>query len=131
MKERRLQSMTVMVVEDEYFIADELRRQLTDLGANVLGPVGGIDEALETLAGATRLDAAVLDVNLNERMAYAIADALRARGVPLVFATGYDAASLPQQYGDIPICCKPVEPKLLCDLILRAQTSVTARPTPG
>ena len=55
----------ILVVEDDYMIADDLRRDLEAAGARVLGPVPSLPEALELLRGADRLDAAVLDVNLH------------------------------------------------------------------
>ena len=43
-------------------------------------------------------------------MAWPVLDALAERGVPVVFATGYDAASIPDRYAGIPRCEKPVDP---------------------
>jgi hypothetical protein len=55
----------------------------------------------------------VLDVNLQGEMVYPVADALRERGVPFVFATGYDHLHIPANFGDIAICEKPVRPSVV------------------
>ncbi|MFW5641548.1 MAG: response regulator [Roseicyclus sp.] len=99
----------VLVVEDEYLLAEQLAFELRGLGAAVLGPTGSVDRALDLVAGAERLDGAVVDVNLNGDMAFPVVDALLARGVPVVFATGYDRQSLPARYADLPNVQKPVD----------------------
>ena len=103
----------VLLVEDEYFIANELRRAFEHAGAEVLGPVGRVADALSLIARAERLDGAVLDVNLNDVTVYPVADALRERAIPFVFATGYDQAAIPASYATIPLYEKPVEPARL------------------
>lgn len=59
----------VLVVEDDYTIADVLCRHLEGAGADVLGPVPDVAGALELLAAEDALDGAVLDVNLGGEMA--------------------------------------------------------------
>ena len=98
-----------MVVEDEYMMADDLRRDLERVGAQVVGPVPSVADALKILAQADTLDGAILDVNLRGEKAYPVADALRERGVPFVLATGYEQWALPEAYKDVPRCDKPVD----------------------
>ena len=104
-----LAGRTLLVVEDEYFLAQHLVHEIERSGASILGPASNVREALGLLEGATALDGAVLDVNLRGEMVYPLADALRARGVPFMFATGYDAAHLPSKYRHVTCCQKPVE----------------------
>ncbi|HVG48881.1 MAG TPA: response regulator [Rubellimicrobium sp.] len=99
----------VLVVEDEYLLAEDLRRGLEDAGAEVLGPVPSVADALALLATEAPPDAAILDVNLGGEMVFPVADVLRERGVPFMFATGYDQWSLPQAYTDVPRCEKPFD----------------------
>ncbi|MGI4977374.1 MAG: response regulator [Janthinobacterium lividum] len=91
----------VLVVEDEYFLADDIACALVRLGAEAVGPVPTRAAALACLEGGGRIDACVLDINLRGEMAFAVADALLARGVPFMFATGYDGALVPAAYGHI------------------------------
>ncbi|MEH3118541.1 MAG: response regulator [Methylorubrum populi] len=100
----------VLVVEDEYFIADDMRRVFEESGARVIGPVGSVDDALAMVAQASRIDGAVLDIDLREAMVFPVADALKARGVPFVFATGYEDDAVPSRLRDVLHCEKPIEP---------------------
>jgi len=70
-----------------------------------------VDSAMRLVGESGRLDGAVLDINLRGEMAYLIADALRERGVPFVFATGYDHATIPARFAGIVRCEKPVAAK--------------------
>ncbi|MBB5765221.1 response regulator [Methylorubrum rhodesianum] len=105
-----LNGRRVLVVEDEYFIADDMRRVFEENGAQVIGPVGSIDDALAIIDETPRIDGAVLDINLREVMVFPVADALRARGVPFVFATGYEENAVPKRLRDAIHCEKPIEP---------------------
>ena len=104
-----LQGRRLLVVEDDYWLADDLARSLEELGAEVVGPVGSIHDALAQIAGDGALDGAVLDINLNGHQVYAVADALAARRVPFVFTTDYDRVAVPETYAAIPLCTKPTD----------------------
>lgn len=108
MSERTLAGRRIMVVEDEYFLADELSRALEAAAAAVLGPVATVATALDLLAQEAAPDAAVLDVNLGGEMAFPVADAFMARGVPFVFTTGYDQEALPVRYAAARRLEKPI-----------------------
>lgn len=116
-----LRGRRLLVVEDEYMIAADLARILEDRGVDVIGPAGSIEDALELLVADDRIDGAVLDLNLRGEHAYAIADALRERKVPFIFATGYDAWSIPEAYAQVPRLEKPVDPRALARLLSRGQ----------
>lgn len=102
-----LNGRSVLVVEDEYFIADDLRSELERSGARVVGPVGRLAEAAAVLAAGTAVDLAVLDIDLHGETVYGLASALRARGTPFVFATGYGADAIPDPFVDVPRWEKP------------------------
>ena len=99
----------VLLVEDDYFIADEMRRMLSRGGAEVLGPVASVDKALALIEASSEIDVAVLDVNLRDVMVFPVADALTTRGVPFIFATGYESTVIPPRYAHVQRCEKPVE----------------------
>lgn len=100
----------VLLVEDEYFIAEDMACQLEAGGAEVVGPAASVDAAIGLIEQTERIDGAVVDVNLQGVMSWPVADALLRRGVPFVFATGYDRASIPERYSEIACCEKPVDP---------------------
>jgi len=98
----------VLVVEDDYLIATALCQELEDAGAEVVGPAPDVAAALELLAVEGAINGAVLDVNLGGEMAWPVAEALLAHGVPFAFTTGYDASSIPARYARVARCEKPV-----------------------
>lgn len=105
-----LSGWRILVVEDEYLIAMDLADRLADLGAEIIGPAASVAEALALLsAPETRLDGAVLDVNLRNERVYPVADALIGQGVRLVFASGYDASLTPADYAGLPRLVKPID----------------------
>lgn len=95
----------ILIVEDEFYIASNLRRSLHNLGAMVIGPAPDLATALPLAEDA--LDAAVLDVNLDYERSFPVVDRLRERGVPFMLLTGYDAWALPEAYQDAPCLAKP------------------------
>ncbi len=109
MSERQLHGCRILVVEDEYLIADDLRLALIDAGADVLGPVPTVAAAHSVIAAESRIDAALLDINLGGTMVFELADALEARSVPFAFATGYDESAIPERFAAVPRLEKPVK----------------------
>lgn len=109
MFERRLEGYRILVLEDEYLIADDLRDALRDMGAEVLGPAPNVDEAAALIAIAERIDAALLDINLRGDTVFEFADTLVARGIPFVFATGYDRWAIPERFSEVPSLEKPIK----------------------
>ena len=116
-----LRGRRLLVVEDDYGIANDMARFLDDAGAEVVGPAGTVEDALELVESeATALDAAALDINLHGERVYPVADALAARGVPFVFATGYDAQVIPEAYAGVPRLEKPVDRAQLARALARS-----------
>lgn len=79
----------ILLVEDEGLLALTALMALEEAGADVVGPAATLVHGLEH-ARADPIDAAVLDVNLRGEISFPIADALSDRGIPFLFATGYD-----------------------------------------
>ena len=107
----------ILVVEDEYMIAADLAQTLEKLGAVVVGPAPTVGRALRLVEAEGQLDGAVLDINLGSEKAYPVADALIARGVPFVFATGYDDWAVPAAYASVPRFEKPVDTAMLTRIL--------------
>lgn len=102
---KSLEGINVLAVEDEMLIAMMLEDILEDAGCNVI-VAGHLEEAL-MLAQKRDLDAAILDENLHGMRSYPVAEALHARGIPFIFATGYGEANLRALYPDRPVIAKP------------------------
>lgn len=101
-----LDGLTIMVVEDDFLAALDLKRLVEDRAGTVAGPVGRLEQA-ERLARSERLDGAILDVQLNGADSLPLADELMARDIPVVLVTGYDIATLPKRFAKTPRLPKP------------------------
>jgi CheY-like chemotaxis protein len=113
-----LSGRRVLVIEDEYFLADDIARALQELGARVVGPVGALEEAASLIEADVAIDAAVVDINLRSDMVFPLARTLRARKVPFVFTTGYDRQSVDSEFHDIRLWEKPLDiPAMTRDLV--------------
>lgn len=120
MVEQILTACRVLVVEDEYALADELRYELTRVGATVIGPVGQLQRAIDLVTPEVDIDVAVLDVNLGDEAVYPLADLLATRGVRMIFATGYEARSIPSRFAHVPTFVKPVAMSALVEAVIRS-----------
>lgn len=105
-----LSNARILIVEDEYYLADDLARALERQGAEVVGPVGSLDEA-DALVGQGNFDCAILDMNLRGEMAFPIADRLESIGVPFIVASGYNSAAMPERFLALPRVEKPFNPR--------------------
>ena len=103
-----LAGRSILIVEDEYLIADDLARDLRAVGAQVIGPVASLPQAMRLLAEAEAPDVAILDINLRETLVYPLFDHLLAAEVRVLITSGYDAAIIPDRYRALPRCDKPV-----------------------
>jgi two-component sensor histidine kinase/CheY-like chemotaxis protein len=112
------QPFRILVVEDEYLLADALADALIDMGAQVVGPIGQLSQAM-FLVETTPIDGAVLDINLHGEMVFPLAQVLATRGVPFVFATGYGRENIPVQFAHVPVLAKPIDVGLLEGLLDR------------
>lgn len=98
----------VLVVEDEYVLAYQLKQALEAEGVAVLGPVSSEADARAAIERADPLDGVVLDLNLGKGISWALADFLLDRGIPFLFATGYDEAVIPERFSGVAYTPKPV-----------------------
>lgn len=116
--------LRLLLVEDDYLLAQFLTEILELMGAHVIGPVASVDDALDVIERCPDIDAAILDVNLRGEPVYPVADLLGHRDVPFVFASGYGPESIPSRYRDARLCTKPVNP----DALLVALERLCPRP---
>jgi DNA-binding NarL/FixJ family response regulator len=116
--EHLLDGRCVLVVEDQYLVADEMRRMVTALGGDVVGPVARATAAIDLL-GKRPVDFALLDINLGNGDAYPLAAELKRREVPFLFATGCEPWVIPEAFQDVPRLDKPLTSRILADAVLR------------
>jgi CheY-like chemotaxis protein len=104
-----LRGRRILIVEDNYLLADAMRAEFEEAGAKVVGPVRGVSEAVGMIAGGEPLDGAVLDINLSGEMVYRVAEVLKSKDVPFVFATGYGPGIIPAAFASVAALEKPID----------------------
>jgi DNA-binding response OmpR family regulator len=112
----QLAGYRVLVVEDDYFVAQDLCSILRTRGATVVGPARSVSVGRE-LANAHRPDCALLDINLHGEYAFELAEELQTRGVRTVFTTGYDTSFIPPRLRHTACLQKPVDTNALVQTI--------------
>jgi DNA-binding response OmpR family regulator len=103
-----LNGARLLIVEDEYLLAREMADYFENLGAEIVGPVGTVAQALALIA-SSHIQIAVLDVNLRDERVYPVADVLTLKQIPFVFASGYGSELEPEVYAGAPRIIKPIE----------------------
>lgn len=109
--------LRVMIVEDEFIIADEIAGIVSDNGHEVMGPYASVESAMVALSKESVPDLAILDANLRGKSSAPLAEKLRELGVPLCVCTGYRSEDLRSMFGDVSILQKPVNARALTSLI--------------
>lgn len=118
--------LKILLVEDETIVAMMVEDALRDLGCEVVGPASSVSRALAA-AAIEGLDGAFLDVNLRGEPVYPVADALIARGVPIVFLTGYGEEGVDKRFAGVPVIAKPFTPATLAQLVTQYMTGRLTR----
>ncbi len=111
-----LSDVRIMVVEDLYYLAMDVKDMLRRAGAQVVGPFPNSAAAFDSLSQGAP-DCAILDVNLGEGASYDLARALRAQGVPFLFCTGYDPGAILAEFSDVMRLEKPLDADRLLDAV--------------
>jgi DNA-binding response OmpR family regulator len=104
-----LKGRRILVIEDEYFLAEDIARELKLLGAQIVGPVGEVEKAASIAENDVALDGAIVDINLHTEMIFPVARTLRRRRVPFVFASGYGVTAIESEFRDVLLWEKPFD----------------------
>jgi len=115
-KKEPLKGLKVLVVEDQAPIALQMEDMLVESECEVVGPASRVGQALRLLSD-NAVDAAVLDLNIAGELVYPVADALDARGLPYVFATGYSPSDVADRYSHRPVLQKPFSRRVFLEAI--------------
>jgi CheY-like chemotaxis protein len=108
--EHDLAGLRLLVVEDEAMVAMMVEDMLADLGCTVVEVAGTVAKGLALASSEdAALDGALLDINVGGEKVFPVAEALAARRVPFVFATGYGAAGLEARFAGVPVLAKPFQ----------------------
>jgi CheY-like chemotaxis protein len=114
-----LEGLRVFVVEDEAAVLLMVEDMLATLGCEVAVSASQLGSALEA-APTGDFEVAVLDINVGGELVYPVAEALKARRVPMVFSTGYGTSGVEAPWHEWPILQKPYRLEQLADALRRA-----------
>jgi CheY-like chemotaxis protein len=104
-----LQGCRVLVIEDDFLIAELVLDLLEAAGASVAGPIGTVGEAMCFIETHGRsVDHVILDLDLHGKKTYPIASRLVALKIPFIFVSGYSRESIETPYRRFPHCEKPI-----------------------
>ena len=115
---------SVFLVEDEVMIRMMVADMLQELGYSIAAEAGEINEAIR-LAQSAEFDLAILDVNVNGKVISPVAELIKGRNLPFIFATGYGSSGLPEEYRDRPALQKPFQLETLRRMIDTALKDAT------
>ena len=107
---RPLAGKKILVVEDEFLVAELLCMQLAKAGAILVAPTDRSSVALDFIA-TERIDGAVLDFMLADGTCLAVARELQAQRVPYLIVSAVSAEELPAELSNAAYLVKPVEPR--------------------
>jgi CheY-like chemotaxis protein len=122
----KLHGLCILVVEDEYLVADVLVQLIKLYGGTVAGPVATEEEALAIL-DETAVDCALLDVKLADGLCVALAEALAQRGIHVTLTTGYSISGIPEELRHLPIFTKPIDLGALVEHLANCRRSIGGR----
>jgi DNA-binding NtrC family response regulator len=111
---RVLDGCRVLIVEDEYFLADDLKKELESCGAKVVGPNAEL-HAAQAQISRDGFDVAAVDVDLRGEFAWPVADELIRENIPFGFFTGYGAEAVPPRFRHVIRLEKPCDPSKVAD----------------
>ncbi len=103
---RSLPGKRVLVVEDNPALAFDMDDVLRDVGVEVVGPALDLGTAMQ-LARDSKLDGAVLDIDLCGEMVWPLAEVLNGHQVPIVFVSADCSAGLPEGFQGARCVSKP------------------------
>ena len=122
-----LRGKRILVLEDDFYLATDEKALLEQAGATVVGPFGSSCAAQDVL-DAGPLDGALVDINLGAGPSFDFARLLSGLGVPFLFVTGYDEASIPHELASAPRLEKPIRERELLAAVSRLTGIGSAAP---
>lgn len=123
MTDRTLSGFRIVIVEDDYYQAQDCRQLLEAAGAKVIAISATVPD-LPALLEEGRIDAVLIDINLGHGLSFDFARELKTRAIPFVFLTGYDAVMLPDDLASSGYLTKPADARRIMTALARAAGGV-------
>lgn len=122
MTDRMLAGYRIVILEDDYFQAQDSREFLEAAGAKVVA-ISATFPDLPALLEQGPIDAVLIDINLGHGLSFDFARQLKQRDIPFVFLTGYDAAMLPDDLAGSDYLTKPADAARIRAALARSRRS--------
>ena len=103
-----LSGRRIVIIEDDYYQAQDSKEMLEQAGAKVIAISAEVPDLAALLAEGP-IDAALIDINLGRSLSFDFARQLRDRAIPFLFLTGYDCSILPEDLAGSPCISKPAD----------------------
>ncbi|MGN7295110.1 response regulator [Rhizobium sp. SAFR-030] len=110
--------VNILIVEDEWLIAEDYAATLRDAGHEIVGPCATARAAISSIA-ENPVDAAFLDMDLFGEKSFPVAEELKGRNIPFVFLSGHSTRELPSGMREHQVLSKPVERAALLAAVTR------------
>lgn len=108
MTDRPLSGCRIIILEDDYYQAQDSKNTLEEAGAQVIAVTAKVPD-LDALMADGRIDAVLIDINLGHGSSFEFARELKRNAIPFLFLTGYDAGMLPEDLAGSPYISKPAD----------------------
>ena len=112
----------ILVVEDEFLIAQMVKDMLADLECACIGPIVTMEAGIAAAANVV-CDAAIINLVIQGQMAYPIVEELAARNIPFCFASGVPPRGIHEKWRTSPFISKPYVLGEVRDFLTRVLTS--------
>jgi response regulator RpfG family c-di-GMP phosphodiesterase len=123
----------ILVVEDEFLIAQMVGDMLADLDCTCIGPIMTLEAGI-VAAASVQCDAAIINLVIQGQKAYAVVEELAARNIPFCFASGVSPDSVHEKWRQHRFIRKPFlieEVRTFLDEVLGGKPDVADVTLPG
>ena len=125
-----LYGLRLLLVQDESVMAMVIEDMLSELGCVVVDVAGTVGQGLQSVLDGG-VDAAILDVSVDGKSVFPVADALTARELPFVFSTSADLAPLSARYPGTRTIAKPYDSDALACILADCCLEASAKLRPS
>jgi DNA-binding response OmpR family regulator len=107
---------TILIVEDEWLVAEGLKMDLEEQGCRVLGPALSCKDALSILEDH-KVQMAILDTELSGETCEAVLEECEKNGIPVIIFSGHLEQDFPQFARGRKVLMKPYDPAALAEVL--------------
>lgn len=96
----------VLLVEDDVLNSMLIEESLILAGHQIVGPASTVSRALSLLDNE-EIDAAIVDLQLNDEVSWDIGKKLDDLSIPWMFTTGHTLDTIDEDFSHVPVLVKP------------------------